>query len=373
MALVMAVGVDKGKEPGRLLVTVQIARPSASHKGQGGSAAGDQLGPVYTASAEGDSIFAAIRNLAQFTSRRIMWAHNNAVFVGEELAREDITPVVDFFTRNQELRMRTWMVVARGARAETLVAAKTGMEPIPANTISALFRYGQLPGESVRTDVASVAEAFLAADTEPVISAMSLRPEALPEGDRQGDKGGRDQVQLRGTAVFRHNRLVGFVDTDAGRGLLWLRGEMRNAVVSIPCPDRGGKKITIEIRTPTSKVSSTIRAGKPEFFVQAKADGILMEQDCSTPRMGMQQLEEYAETEFARRIEENVRAALRALQGELRADAAKFGHQVHAEHPEWWAANKERWRDLFPTVKVTVAVTVDVPKMGLYVMPMNAK
>lgn len=370
LALVMAVGIDKSPEdPARFVVTIQIARPGATGEGRGGSAGGEA--PVFTASADGDTIFAAIRNLAQFTSRRIMWAHNNVVIIGRSLAEEDITPVIDFFTRNQELRLRTWVVVARDAPARDLVTAKTGMEDIPANSISALFRYAALPGESVRTDMAALTAAFFSADLNPVISAMRLTERAIPIADRPGEHGGNLEAELRGTAIIQGKRLVGFVEEDAGRGLLWLRGEMRNATVTIPCPGPTGKSMAVEIRGPQVKVHAQIRQGKPHFRVAVQSQGWLTEQGCTTPQYDTMSLKAYAEEHFARQVEEQIREALRVLQEDLRTDAIKFGNKLHAQQPGWWRQNQDRWSEIFPEVPVEVSVTTDLPKMGLYNRPMN--
>ena len=79
LGLVMVVGIDKIKETNNFRITAQIAKPSGAGQAKGDSG-GDE--PVWTGSAEGNSIFEAIRNLAKFSSRRIMWAHNNVVIIG---------------------------------------------------------------------------------------------------------------------------------------------------------------------------------------------------------------------------------------------------------------------------------------------------
>lgn len=377
LAMVMAVGIDKAPEPGRYVVTIQVARPGAAGTldtgggGGGGGATGGSQGPVYTAAADGDTIFVAIRNLAQFTSRRIMWAHNNVVVIGESVALDDITPVMDFFTRNQELRMRTWVVVARGTAARAIVAARTGMEDVPADSISALFRYAHLPGESVRTDIADVAAAFFSRDLHPVIPAMSLSPRAVPPPNQEQDQAQRLQAELRGTAVFRGSRLAGYVDREAGRGLLWLRQEMYNAAVTIPCPGDGDRHMAVEVRSPDVRVTVDVRGEVPVFRVRVVTEGILFEQDCPTPRMQTLELKAYAEREFARKIESSMRAALDRLQGDLQTDAVKFGRLLHVQHPAWWRANRERWDELFPRARVEFAITARIPKMGLYTVPMK--
>lgn len=369
LALVMAVGIDRSEDnPERFLVTIQVARPGATGEG---AASGGGEAPVFTASADGDTIFAAIRNLAQFTSRRIMWAHNNVIVIGRSLAEEDITPVIDFFTRNQELRLRTWVVVARDATAKDFVTAKTGMEDIPANSISALFRFAELPGETVQTDILEVTSSFFAADLNSVISAMRLTRRAIPIADSPGEHGGTLEAELRGTAIIREKRLVGFLDEDAARGLLWLRGEMGNATVTIPCPNQTGKHMAVEVRSPRVRIEPELRQGRPVFRTTVQTQGWLTEQDCTTPQMDTLELKAYTEREFARRIEAQMREALRILQDELRTDAIRYGRRLHGTHPAWWQQHGHRWAELFPEVETHITVLTDIPKMGLYNRPMN--
>lgn len=372
LALVLAVGVDKAEDSGRYLVTVQIARPAAEGKATSSSdaTAASNAGSVYTASADGDTIFAAIRNLAQFTSRRIMWAHNNVIVIGESLARQEITPVLDFFTRNQELRMRTWVVVARGTSAKAIVAARTGIESVPANSISALFRYAQLPGESVTPEMDQVAAMFLEPDLQTVMAAASLTDRVVPT-ERAAEHGSTEQVELRGTAVFHQGRLVGFLDSDAGRGLRWLRREMRNAAVTIACPDKSGRNIAVEVHKPRVWIHSAVTNGKPFFSVVVRTEGWLVEQDCLTPDLTGAQLQEWAERAFAEKVEWSMREALTMLQQEYRTDAIRFGRILHVQHPGWWRQNRQRWDELFPTARVQISVTTHITKLGLYVRPMK--
>lgn len=370
LALVMAVGIDKAGGD-RYEVTIQVARPGATGRGKAGSEGGGEAGAVYTASATGDTIFAAIRNLAQFTSRRIMWAHNNVVVIGESVAKDDITPVMDFFTRNQELRMRTWVVVARGTSARAIVSAKTGMEKVPADSISALFRYATLPGEAVRTDMNELAAAFFSPDIHPVVSALSLEPRAIPPGDQPGEHGGIDQAALRGTAIIHGNRLAGYVDQDAGRGLLWLRREIKNTVITAtPCPGGQGN-MGLEIRGPKVRIYTNVSGRVPVFRVVVRTAAWLSEQDCNTRSVNSFELKAYAERTLAAKIEKQIRAALSILQQDLKTDAIYYGRRMHMDHPAWWRTNRDRWVDIFPKVVTQTDISVKVTKMGLFVRPMQ--
>lgn len=369
LALVMAVGVDKADTPGRVQVTVQIARPSARGKGSGSENGGGQS--VYIATADGDTLFGAIRNLAQFTSRRIMWAHNNVVVIGESLAREDITPVIDFFTRNQELRMRTWIAVARGTEARTIIATATGMEDIPANSISALLRYSQLPGESARSEVADVTHAFFAKDLNPIMATLVLRPRGLKPSAQPAEEEPGMQAVLAGTAIINKTHLAGFVERETGRGLLWVRGQMRNAVLTIPCPKGKLGTMAVEIRSPEITRQSRIVNRIPVIEINIQTEGWLSEQGCPTPDMRTTELKQYVTDAMSTKIKAEIRATLDVLQQDLNTDAARYARIVHLQHPDWWRANSHRWDEIFPKIKTNITVSATIPKMSLYTRPMR--
>ncbi len=371
LALVMAVGVDQAEDSNRFLVTAQIARPAVAGAGGGGDGGGGQEEPVFTASADGDTLFEAIRNLARFTSRRIMWAHNMVIVIGESVAREDITPVIDFFTRNQELRLRTWIVVARGTDARSIVTTKTGMENIPGASIAALLRYAELPGESVRADVARALWSFLASDVNVILPAIRLSPHLAPAGNQEGEKASALQAELKGVAIFNGTRLVGFVDEDAARGLLWIRGELRNSVITLSCPGHPARNMAVEIRSPSVDVTSEIRGQRPTFRIRVDTEGWLNEQDCVTEDIDVMQLQEMTEERFAEGIEEDIRSALDSVQRNLGTDVFLYGFRIHRQHPQWWRTNKDHWNDMFPEVATEVSVQARIPRMGIYVRPMN--
>jgi spore germination protein KC len=244
------------------------------------------------------------------------------------------------------------------------------MENIPADSISALFRYARLPGEAVITDMNEVAAAFFSHELQPVIASMRLTPRAIPTNP-QGEHGSSLQAELRGTAILNGKRLVGFMEGDAARGLLWLRGEMRSAVITIPCPDDSDRNMAIEVRNPKVRVNADLKAGLPTFRVTVQTGGWLSEQDCVTAGMDTMDLRGYAEREFQRKIEQSLKQALKVLQQDLRTDALKYGQTLRNQHPVWWRRNQSRWDDLFPQVTTRLSVQAQIPKMGLYTRPMN--
>ena len=152
LGFVTAVGIDKAHPPNKYSVTVQIANAcSASAKSEQGQT---QSG-VWIGTAEGKSIFDAIRNLIRISSKRVMWAHNNVMIIGESLAKKSIAPVADFFTHNPETTNETPVVVAKGD-AKDYISAKAGTETPSGIAFINFGDYGPLLAETVHSNMLTV-------------------------------------------------------------------------------------------------------------------------------------------------------------------------------------------------------------------------
>lgn len=170
LALVMAVGIDKGEGENAFKVTAQIARP-ADARGQTGAPSGQTGEPIFIIVGQGESLFDAIRDLSSFTTRNVFWAHNQVIVINEDLAKEGIAQVIDFFTRNPELRMRTWVVITP-EKASTLVSTVTGLELIPGEALNKLFRYGEISNVAPNSQIMDVQAAYLSQSSQPIIASF---------------------------------------------------------------------------------------------------------------------------------------------------------------------------------------------------------
>jgi spore germination protein KC len=358
LGLVMAVGVDKAKEGEGYEISVQVAKPKEGSSGQGG--AGET---VWIGTAKGDTLFDAIRNVAKFSSRRIMWAHNNVIIIGEGLAEEGITPVIDFFSHNVELRMKTWVAISRGAARE-YVATKTGIEDIPAISIARLYLYNELPAKSVRSDMLKLFRDYKSDTIEPVISTLNK----LPRGT---DGSTTPQIELSGAAVFKYDKLVGWLSPEEARGIAWLRGEAKNAIISVTYGSTEKEKVAVELRNIKIKKESYIKDGKPSFKFTLKATGSINEQDAST-NISMEDLKSQVEVLASKKIEDQIKNSMEKLQKDFNSDVIGLGRILHVQHKnEWNSGLKEKWAELYSESNIEVNADVNINMSSLFQIPIK--
>ncbi|KPV41805.1 Ger(x)C family spore germination protein [Alicyclobacillus ferrooxydans] len=357
LAMVMAVGLDKGDTPGTVTVTAQIARPS-DVVGQTGAPAAGTGEPIWTATATGRSIFEAIRNLGRYSSRRVYWGHNKVIVIGEDLARDEgINDVVDFFSRNHELRMRTWVVVTPD-KASQIVATKTGLEVVPGNSIDKLFHFSDLVAEAPKIDLRTMQASYLSDGSEVVLPVVQTRLRGVST-DNPKEFGSTPQVELSGTAYFEKDKLKGTLNPDDTEGLMWFVDPPKTRVVVIPCSSSNpNQTATLEIRHYKFKVVPQYVQGRPAFRIQLNVECNLVELDCPT-KQSHQQVMKALEASVEANLKKEISDAIEASKTN-KVDFLGLGSRFQDRYPAEWQRIKSNWPELLSTAKVNIDVSAHI-------------
>lgn len=359
LALVMAVGLDKG-EKGEVIITTQVARPAEVRGEAGGSGE-----PIWTATAEGKTIFEAIRNLAKFASKRVYWGHNMIIVVSEDVAKDGIVDVLDFFTRNNELRMRTWIVVSEGSASE-IVAVKTGLDVIPGLAIERLFRYSPIVAEAPRSNVMSLAKGYVGENVNPYLGMVKLRSRGIDE-KKPNEFGSIPQVELTGTAIFRDDKMVGKLNSRESHSFLWFTESVENPIIPINCPKVDGN-VSIELRENKFSLKPIYKDGIVSFEAFVKTEPHLVELGCPT-ELEHSEIMGNLETDIEAYIKQDFEMLLAKLQKDLKVDAIRLGRTFQGKFPQHWDEIKDDWDEMFQEVDVNITIEVELDNPQLLENP----
>ncbi|RXT07282.1 Ger(x)C family spore germination protein [Ammoniphilus sp. CFH 90114] len=366
LAMVTAVGFDLGENPENIRVTAQIVRPPDA-RGQTGAPSGGTGEPIYSITAEGKSIFSAIRNLARFSSRRIFWAHSFIIVVNEDVARRGMTDVLDFFTRNHETRMNTWLVVTPDQASE-VVSTVTGLEVVPGEALDKLFRYNEIVAEAPRTNVMRFEESFLDASSHPVLARMHLRERGV-SNKKPEQFGSLKQVELSGTAVFKHTKMIGWLDPEESRALLLFIENVESSVVVLPCPDQTSKtkkEVSVELKFQKFGVTPTYKNEEPGFDIRLTTYADLVESECD---ISLDAMKKELEIELEKKLQDNIHGVIDKAQKEYKVDFLKLGETFNNRYPAEWKKLQPRWEQVFTQATTNVQVKANINSPVLLKLP----
>ncbi|TDA64046.1 MAG: Ger(x)C family spore germination protein [Clostridia bacterium] len=359
-----AAGVDPAPPPERVEVTYQLIRPAAvtpaGRSGRGGSS--EEKG-VWVISNTAPTILEASRRAALETGRKIFWGQLQVLVVGEEVARQGLQPYLDVLGRIRESRHLAWLVVAKGSPAKDILKAESPLEKIPARTIDEQLKAAPVSSLAMPTTLHDFWRTLAcAAPCGPVAAGVELVK----------DSEGKPRVRLAGTAVFRGDRMAGWLDEKETRGLLWVHGKVKSGIITVKLPGREDGEVALLITRAGVERQPLLEKGRPRIAIRITAEGNLWEQAMAenliTPE-GFTRLEE----EAARAIRQEVLSAL-AKAREYKSDIFGFGRAFYRHHPREWPAMKPYWEEeIFPQLPVTVEVTVRLRQGGMLSAPIRRR
>lgn len=359
LAIILGAGVDRTPD-NKIRITLQLARPSAfggSAETGGGNVPKQNI--VWVISAEGSTIYDAERELALKVSRRIYWGHNIILVYGEEIAREGVRDVSNFFIRNPLPRETTWVLIARG-EARKVLESHSELEKTSAQSIGFLSRHKA--GFSIM--LKDFQMALASRGTNPAAPRLELQAAGEPQGPGKEEHTSHRELAITGTGAFKDDRLVGWLDNSETRGLLWLRGEIEKGVITIPSPGQPDKFISLNIIRSDTRVDPSYDGETISFNIKMTFEGDLLEQqsteDLTTPEK-IEAIEKAAAGEVIRKST----SALEKAQGEYGTDIFNFGEAFHRKYKKEWRELKDRWNDEFARAEVHLAVEAHVRRTGL--------
>ncbi len=368
LGIAMAIGLDKGDD-GKIQLTSQIVRPSAIQKKGGGNEP-----PYELVISSGDSVFEAIRHTVKEFDRRSFFSHIKVIVVGEDYAREGLGEAIDFITRSHELRKTTWLIVASDCKASEVLGVKHGLEKIQANYMEGILKSQKIDSSSAVSKVIDFIKAMPGEGSNPYTGVFSLIDvKSVPSEGTEPEQ--RKGLKLSGSALFKKDKLAGFMDNKDTLGLNILTGKCKKTSLNVrTLGNKADSQVTIElIKIKCSIKPSINKEGNISFNVAIKAEGNMTEvkQDLDVTNL---QLFEQINSNFSNYIKLLTDKSIKNIQKNMKTDVIGFGRTFEIKYPKTWSKIKDKWNDsIFPNVSYTVKVDTCLNRTGLTLKPLNAK
>lgn len=125
-------GVENHSKHPKIISTYQFTIPQGSGGAvmKSSSSSSSSFKNYYNMSETSDSIFEAMRQLSLRTRRTPIGHHLKVIVISEELARSNnLTKLIDFFTRDNDIRPSVMLFVSKGKAKDVLENALPGQTP----------------------------------------------------------------------------------------------------------------------------------------------------------------------------------------------------------------------------------------------------
>lgn len=369
LAFVLALGIDKTKD-GKYEVSLQIVNPGNVAGATQQVGGGGQGLPIVVYHEKGDNIVEAVRKNTELVSRRLYFSHTNMLILGEKIAKKDMYEILDALERDQEFRVTTNVVIARGTKAQNILETLTPVDKIPADQMrKTLSTSHEKWSQTFPLKVSELIEQLISPGKQPVVPGIKI--------DHGNEKGGTQEnlqkthpysnIVVNGLALMKDGKLKKWVYGETARGVSWALGKVQSTDVTI---NWKGKReaISYEVLREKSKLNAKVKNGKPVGSVLVKVEGnigeVMVPIDITNLRM-VEKLEKRLSEEIRKEVERAIQIAQ-----QNHTDVFGFGEAVHRSDPKFWKKEHMKWNDhYFPNMEITVKAKAHIRRSELRTKP----
>lgn len=355
-ALLTGVAVEPGSE-GRQRVTFEVLNAAGAKPSQGqGSGV-----PTALYTGEGISVADTVARLNVTAERVLLLSHVRIIVVDERTAREGLHAFIDLLQRSRYVREDVLILVAKGVPAsDVLKVLSPGGMYASWKIQSQVENFHKIWGGVPPSRLFDYTQAILVEGRELALGAITVlgNVQASEKGESFQSVIPESNIKMAGSAVFRDDKLIGYLSIYDTRMLNLVRNELDQTGFAFPLPDNAGR-VSVRVNRVNTQVKVTMKQGTPHIQIRIRGEGQLNSLDSDLPIQhvkGYQRLEQ-ALSAF---LEEQVLHTIGRVQQQYGVDIFGFGEKLYRHRYREFQPIRKEWNALFVRAKVEVKVSIGV-------------
>ena len=366
LAIAVCIGIDKTENG--YLVTEQVLNPRAiaSKKATAES-------PVVIYTAEGNDLAEIVRRFTTQSSRILYNADLRMVVIGEDVAKDGIQNILDYFLRNYEYRTDFYFVIAKNSTANEVLGILTPIESVPGFSMYISLKMSEEKWAATKSiRIIELVNSIIADGDNPVLTGIEIsQDEISPKStDILKQSGEYKKLKYTGLGAFNKDKIVGWLDEDESKGYNYITDNVKN---TIEYADYDSKvKITYEIINAKSRTKVYFLENKPaiEIKIKTKCNIVIVEGEFD---VSAEENKQILNKLLASKVKLLCEKALNKAQKELKTDIFGFGEAIQRKYPKTWKKLKDDWNDKFTDLPVNITVEAETNQLGQIKKPLFMK
>ncbi len=335
---VVAHGMDLSPDGESLLSTAQLALPT-------GGQAEEHLPRFLLRSATAPSLSLADDRIAAMLPQQPAWDMAATYIIGENLARQDIYPVLDHIGRLRTARESAQLFLAINSSPFEVLNIKMPPEDCPGLALSRIMRSQQ---EQIGIYSPVTIREFLQKTGNPGIEPVVPQVMII-------DNDEKPHLIISGLAVFRGERMVGSLNDEESWGFNTMQSSTRGGFFTVDLPGKASiSHHTMKIIDSQTSIKPTLDGGQLKINIRITADGNLYEMDNSDDILDLVQIELLEKAANAS-IREAAEACISKAQL-LHSDILGWGLALQSMDLALWGSLQQNWPIYFATLPYEIEV-----------------
>lgn len=347
MMIIQGVAVDKDKEVYEVTIEMLNNKQSASADS---SNVGEEMTLVY--SGKGETVAEALRLIINKTGNVPTYTHNKVIILSEEVAKNDITKVLDFFERDYTTEPVTLVCTAKDVKAGEVLKANIGKDISKSEVLEKILNQSAISSITPETRLIDVINTVL--DETACI--------ALPTVTLQGN-GETKTFFVENIAVFNYNNEISYyLGRESSENFVKLLGELKNG--TLVTEDENGSKATFIIVDGKTKYKAEVINGIVNYNVKIKMYCDLNAYEGDRFQSIKNETVELFRKNIELDTERKLKDTYKAIQKHDSFDILHFGRRLLQNDKNAYKQMKNNWQENFKNGNINVDVEVVIRRIG---------
>ncbi len=387
----LIIGVDIGVE-NKVRMTLQyptykgVTGGAIGGGGEGGGGGGEisktgELEGTVITTIEASTLLEGVNLLNIAVSRRISLTHTKMLVFSEEFARKGVGEYLAPMMRYRETRRIMHVVVCRGKAEDFIKTNKSTIGASATKSMELMVTQSENSGLFSKEtfidfyhDILSPSQNAITAyagvndfnnlsqdeppDNPPLNEYYNFVPGEVP-------RKGAAQREFLGTAVFKTDKMVGYLNAHETRYLMMITGKLKRALVSLEDVNKPGYAIVVDKRIGRKPViKGYFEDGIPVINIKLNMEGDLGAIQSRINYDSMERIEELNRM-IEERIKKGVERTIKKVQKEFKSDIFDFGYKFAGYFDTIQEWEEYDWHKHFPEAKINVEVEFNVRRTGV--------
>lgn len=356
---ISAMAIDKAAD-GKVELTLQVLRPNII---RANIEQGTKERSIWVSTTEGETIFEAVRDQLKVINRKPFYNYLRIIFIGEDLAKDGINDIIDFFIRNSEVRLIPKVIITKGMDAKKIIMADSELDNIPTLHLEGILKNNVLEAKTRDVDLIGVAHDLTSARGYGVIASAIGQTETLEN---------IKDYKIEGTAVFLKDKLAGYLDTTETRGFLFIKDEVDSGIINVENPLEKNKLVAIEIKKTSGNMKVVMREKGIILKVDVKIRAALGEEQGKADLAREENIKKL-ENEIENEIKREIKRIVDLAQNKFKYDFFGFSNKVYEKYPHYWDEIKDNWEEEFSQLPLETNIKVKIDRTERIAEPIIAQ
>lgn len=348
VSIVTGVAIDRNTENNNYQLTIETIDVSSAGK--------EGTGKSQLVEGEGKTIFEAVRNAKKRLVKKLYVSDVKVIVISNQIARQEgIKSSLDWFIRDAETRETAIPIISQEQTAKEILAAGGVDDKIISEELEKII-------DSDRKITAS-AKKIASYQTFNILQSGKETALVLPAVHCTSNKD-KKVVELNGTAVFKEDKLQGYLSPEETRYYLFAVDEIAGGIMTFPLNQNNQDNLALEISKNKTKKSYSYDGNRLKVFLDINTTAKLGEVNFDVDILEKNNIEEI-KSAFTSAFMQRVETVIKKGQIEFNCDIFGVGTMIHKSDPALWYKLKENWDYYIQTMEVEIRPEVVIVNTGL--------